>query len=148
MRWRVTLAVILAWILTVPLSLAHATLQQDYLNIFLKINDAQNLELKQGDYRGALEDYKDCYARLAKIHQSDPDWEKALVTHRMDDCKAKIIELQPKVDALPPEKPTPTPVAPAPPTNTDNNPIAPESVADLKFQLQAVKDELRITKEN
>src|SRR5271155_2143817 len=113
MRWRVSLMVVLAWILTVPLSLARAeqTLQQRYLDIYLKINDAEHLE-KQGDYRGALEDYKDCYAKLAKIHESDPNWESALVVHRMDDCKAMTLDLQPKADAMPPE--TPAPVAPPP----------------------------------
>ncbi|MCE0523271.1 MAG: tetratricopeptide repeat protein [Methylacidiphilales bacterium] len=134
------------------MSLAHATLQGDYLNIYLKINDAEHLE-KQGDYRGALEDFKDCYARLAKIHESDPNWETALVVHRMADCKAKILELEPEAAAQQPDMP-PTP---ATTTNSDNGttpptpPVQPESsddVAALKLQLQAVKQELAITKQN
>src|SRR5277367_5418581 len=97
MRWRVYLTVILATIFTVPLSLAHAeeTLQQRYLNIYLKINDAEHLE-SQGDYRGALDDFKDCYAKLSKIHEEDPSWETALVVHRMEDCQVKIQTLEPK----------------------------------------------------
>src|SRR5271156_6758311 len=113
MRRGAYLVALLMWMLTVPLSLAHATLQQDYLEIYLKINDAEHLE-KQGDYRGALAYFKDCYAKLAKIHESDPNWESALVTHRLDDCKAKILELQPKADAQPPE-PSPTPPGPIAP---------------------------------
>src|SRR5271156_1120469 len=119
MRRGAYLVALLMWMLTVPLSLAHATLQQDYLNIYLKINDAEHLE-KQGDYRGALEDFKDCYAKLAKIHESDPNWETALVVHRMADCQAKIVDLQPKADAQPLE--TPEPVAPVPATNDDHVP--------------------------
>jgi len=149
MRLRVSLTAVLAWILTVPFSLAHATLQTDYLNIYLKINDAQHLE-QQGDYRGALADFQDCYAKLSKIHESDPNWETALVVHRMDDCKAKIQELEPKAAVQPPE---------VPPTNGENNPAPPvqpvvsvnpasDDVEALKQELQAVKEELRITKAN
>src|SRR5271156_6422939 len=99
MRWRAYL-VVLAWILTVPLSPARAelTLQQRYLDIYLKINDAEHL-VQQGDYRGALDDFKDCYDKLAKIHESDPNWESALVVHRMEDCRKMILDLQPKADA-------------------------------------------------
>ena len=159
MRWRVSLLVFLAWILTVPFSLAHAeqTLQQRYLDIWVKMHDAEPLE-KQGDYQGALADYKDCYANLAKMHQSDPTWESALIVHRMADCQAKIVELQPKADAQAAETPAPAPVAPAPPTNGENNPAPPlppvvpvnpasDDVAALKLQLQAVKTELQITKD-
>ena len=162
MRWRVTLTLLSAWILAVPLPLARAdqTLQQRYLDIYLKINDAEHLE-KQGDFRGALDDFKDCYAKLAKIHQSDPNWETALVVHRMDDCKAKILDLQPKADAQAPAEPPPPPVVGPNPTDNSPNPPAPpastpttatpapdsDEVAALKLQLQAVKEDLRITKE-
>ncbi len=114
MRWRVYLIGLLAGFLALPLPLARAetqTLQQRFLDIYLKINTAEQLE-KQGDFRGALADFKDCYAKLAKIHQSDPNWESALVVHRMDDCKAKIIDLQPKVDAHAPATAAPTPPFP------------------------------------
>ena len=162
MRWRVTTIFFLVSIWTLPLPLARAdqTLQQRYLDIYLKINDAEHLE-KQNDFRGALDDFKDCYAKLAKIHQSDPNWETALVVHRMDDCKAKILELQPKADAQAPPEPVTPPPAPVPaqPETTQNPPepyptatvTSPnpdsEEVASLKLQLQAVKEDLRITKE-
>lgn len=74
----------------------ESTLPQRYLNIYLKINDATLLE-NQGDFHGALEDFKDCYAKLEKIQESNPDWETALIIHRLDDCKAKILDLQTKV---------------------------------------------------
>ena len=70
MRWRVYLIGLSAWILAIALPLARAEVpfQQQYLDIYLKINDAQHLE-KQGDYRGALNDFTDCYVKLAKIHE-------------------------------------------------------------------------------
>ena len=149
MRRGAYLVALLTWILTVPVSLVQAepTLQQRYLDIYLKINDAEHLE-KQGDFRGALDDFKDCYAKLAAIHESDPNWETALVTHRMDDCKAKILDLQPKADAQAPPAPAVAPEQPnEPPEPSATAPTA-DDVASLKLQLQAVKEELRITKAN
>jgi hypothetical protein len=71
------------------------TLQQQYLGIYLEINDANQLE-KQGNYSGAVKDFTDCYAKLTAIHESDPNWESALIIHRMDDCRAKVRDLQSK----------------------------------------------------
>ena len=162
---RVTYLIVLAGLLTLPVSLAHAvpTLQQRYLDIYLKINDAEHLE-KNGDYRGALDDFQDCFNKLTRIHDSDPNWETALVTHRMADCQAKIADLTPKAAAQAPPAP-PVAVAPAPAPSPDyNSPAsnpppsanpapsptaAPDSeeVASLKLQLQAVKQELEITKQ-
>lgn len=160
MRRRVYLIGVLAGIWAGSFALSHAeptpTNQQEYLNIYLKINDAEHLE-KQGDFRGALEDFKDCYARLAKIHKRDPNWESALVLHRMDDCKAKILDLEPKAAAqAPPNPPSPPPslnvTQPASPEANPNNAIStpnvPDDVDSLKKRLQQVEDELRVTKDN
>lgn len=160
MRWRVLITFVVVGILT-PLSIAHAeqTRQQQYLDIYLKINDAEHLE-KQGDFKGALDDFKDCYTKLAKIHQIDPNWETALVVHRMQDCQAKITELQPKADAqvaTAPPAPVVGPGLPTPSTNTQTQAAPPplvtqtpsndDEVKSLRLQLKAVQDELRITKE-
>ncbi len=160
MRRRVYLIGILAgiWAGSFVLSRAEVppTNQQEYLNIYLKIADADHLE-KQGDFRGALEDYKDSYARLAKIHRRDPEWESALVLHRMDDCKAKILSLEPKAEAQPPPNPPPPPptlnIAPSPsPETNQGSAVSPANVPDdvdaLKKRLQQVEDELRLTKDN
>jgi Flp pilus assembly protein TadD len=108
MRWRVSVffAVGLFAAATVTCARAQDSTphQAEYLKIYLKINDADQLE-RNGDYRGALADFKDCYARLQKIHNSDPSWESALVIHRMDDCQAKILYLEGKVAGMPPEPP-------------------------------------------
>jgi len=161
MRWRVLITIVVVGILTIPCSIAHAeqTLQQRYLDIYLKINDAEHLE-KQGDFKGALDDFKDCYTKLAKIHQTDPNWEEALVVHRMQDCQAKITDLQPKADAQVTTAPAPPVVGPGltpstnpgtqvtpPPTGTASAPSNDSEVTTLRLQLRAVQDELRITKE-
>ncbi len=158
MRRAAYLIALTTWVLTVPATLVHGeqTLQQRYLDVYLKINDAEHLE-KQGDYRGALDDFKDCYSKLAKIHDSDPNWESALVTHRMADCQAKIIDLTPKAALQPQAAPPAPPVAGVAPSANGTAPAvgptptapAPDSaeVASLKMQLQAVKEELQITKQ-
>jgi tetratricopeptide (TPR) repeat protein len=106
MRWRVF--VLFAAGFFAAATCAHAQdstpHQAEYLKIYLKINDADEME-RNGDYRGALANFKDCYARLQKIHNSDPSWESALVIHRMDDCQAKILYLESEVAKMPAEPP-------------------------------------------
>jgi Flp pilus assembly protein TadD len=144
MRWRVTLICALGLSLALPSLPARATLQQDYLEIYLKLNDSERLE-RNGDFKGALEGFQDCYQKLHKIHVHDPDWETVLVSSRMEDCRAKINELQPKVDT---EVPTP-PVAPE---ASVINPVpagGPASVGDeatLRARLADVEQQLATTK--
>jgi len=140
MRWRVLLTLACAALLAAPLArAAEETLQQKYLNIYLKINEAEQME-RHGDYRGALADFKECYEGLAKINKSDPNWETALVLHRMADCKAKILELQPKAD----NQGMTTQVA-NPSLNADVGPTADSS--DLKSKLDAAMAELSVMKQ-
>jgi tetratricopeptide (TPR) repeat protein len=166
---RVYLIGFLAWIVAFQGTTVHvsATLQDDYLTIYVKMHDAENLE-KQGDYAGALAGFKDCYARLLKIHQTAPDWEPALVEHRMDDCKVTIEKLQNQVasePSTPPPAPPPsvhpttpppqTPVTPntavnpsvPPMTNIEHVPL-PDDVPALKKRLEDVETELQVTKES
>ena len=166
MRLRVSWICVLACFLAATLSCAHADPNNDqYLRIFLKMNDAEQLE-KQGDYRGALALFSDCYARLEKIHKADPDWERALVVKRIEDCQSKIAELTPLVPSQAPE-PTPpppptnpapqvqnpvpsTPPPPSPPltnstTNSDTG--LSNDVTTLQQELIAMKEELETWKE-
>ena len=66
-----------AAVLAAPLARAEETLQQKYLNIYLKINEAEQME-RHGDYRGALADFKDCYDGLAKINKWAGDYGQLL----------------------------------------------------------------------
>ncbi len=154
MRWRVYWICVLACFWAVSLSCVHAEppLNEQYLHIFLKMNDAEQLQ-KQGDYRGALAIFSDCYDKLERIHKSDPDWETALVVKRIEDCQSKLAELKPMADAqaqVPPPPPVTPPAPPpvAPPQNpaptpspsTDNS--LPSDVPTLQAQLTALKQEL------
>jgi len=143
MRWRVYLFCALAWFFLIPPSLAHAekTLQERYLEIYIKIHDADQYE-QQGDYRSALATFQECYAKLQAMHQSNPDWEPAMVNARLNDFKVKIADLKPKADAqvtAPAVQPTPSP-SPSP-TALPDDPIV------LKQQLTAVQQELITAKQ-
>lgn len=141
MRWRILLAIGLAGFFAAPFARAEKTRQQQYLDIYLKINEAEQME-RHGDYRGALADFKECYEGLAKIQKADPNWETALVLHRMEDCKAKILELQPKADGQ-----SMNASVDNPPLNADVSGGGADDVTQLKLELQAVKEELILTKQ-
>jgi hypothetical protein len=154
MRWRVSVffaAGLIAAATASPIRAQDGSTphQAEYLKIYLKINDADQLERK-GDFRGALADFKDCYARLQRIHNDDPSWESALVIHRMDDCRAKILYLEEQVSQMPPgPADTSTPetstggssgtVSPAPTVGSDEG-------EKLRAQLSQVQQELEDTK--
>jgi tetratricopeptide (TPR) repeat protein len=161
---RVYLIGFLVWIfaIQVPSARADQTNQDKYLTIYVKMHDAETLE-KQGDYAGALAGFKDCYSHLAELHKNDPEWESALVIHRMDDCAVTIKKLQNEVGNNPP--PTPPPPRPTPPTpppsdnssvpspnvpplQTQANDTTPNDVASLKKRLSDVELELQVTKES
>jgi len=139
MRWRVFLTLACVGILAAPCVQAEETRQQQYLNVYLKINEAEQME-RHGDYRGALADFKDCYEGLAKINKIDPNWETALVLHRMADCKAKILELQPKADQQ-----SVTTQVDNPTLNADVG--ATPDAMDMKSKLDAVTAELGVMKQ-
>jgi Flp pilus assembly protein TadD len=152
MRWRVLLCGAFGLVLALAPTAVHAdTLQQQYLNIYLKLNDSERLE-RNGDFRGALEGFEDCYAKLHKIHNDYPDWESVLVTSRMEDCRAKIAELEPKVDegtpaAVPPSTENPGVPNPAAPTPAPEPSTSTGDVAPLRARLQEVETELAATKQ-
>jgi hypothetical protein len=85
-------------LLLLPAARAEDTLQERYLAVYLKINEAEHLEARN-NFADAAQSFRDCYAMLMKIHDSDPTWESALVLHRLDDFKAKILDLNSKAPA-------------------------------------------------
>jgi tetratricopeptide (TPR) repeat protein len=118
-RWRLVLC--LAGLIALSTAAAGATgpvsLQSEYLDIYLKMNDAAKLEIN-GDNRGALTEFEDCYTRLAKIHVSYPHWENVLVMTRMGDCRTRITDLEAKLAPAPRKPAAPMPAAGAPPPAT------------------------------
>jgi tetratricopeptide (TPR) repeat protein len=129
-------------VLGLAASLAHAApLQSEYLDIYLKMNEAQKLE-ETGDDRNALAGFEDCYTRLARIHQDNPNWESALVKSRLNDCRASITTLEAKL-APPASKPAPVTAAPTSPV------AAPEStkarLAELEQAAKAAPNDANAT---
>jgi hypothetical protein len=100
MQVRVALILVLMAVLVLPAQADEASLSQHYLAVYLKINEGEKAE-RHDDYKGALTAFQDCYGQLVAIRKSDPDWQSALVLHRLADLKAKIIELWPKASAQP-----------------------------------------------
>ncbi len=83
-----------AWIFPgASLAEQEPTLAQKYLAAYVKMHDSGNLE-KNGDVADALKGYQDCRSQLMAIQKSDPDWETALVGHRIEDCQVMIERLQ------------------------------------------------------
>ena len=80
----------------VALAESNEDLSQRYLAVYLGINDAEQLE-KNKDFAGALKGFQDCSDKLQAIHVSNPDWHAALVMHRLNDFRAKILDLQDKM---------------------------------------------------
>ena len=151
MRWRAPLIFALAGSLAlVPTLTRAASLQEQYLHIYLKINEADHAE-QTGDIRTAYDDFKDCYARLVQIHNDNPDWETALVMQRIRDCKERLSSLEPKVDALPPVPPPGPPSTTPETTPPSTEPVSPSAVSNdvvaLQKQLGEVQEELRVTKQ-
>ncbi len=83
----------LALLAMLPLR-AAPPLQQCYLNIYLAINEGSQFEQAK-DYLNALVRYEVAESFLEKIHATAADWETALVTHRIADCKARVAALMP-----------------------------------------------------
>ena len=151
---RVYLTCFFIWIfaIQIPFARAETPLQDQYLQVYVKMHDAENLE-KQGDYAGALDGFKDCYARLVRIRNQDSTWESALVGHRMADCQVTIQRLQNEVSNAPtppprPTTPTPPPVVSPSPTSLNSTTPMPTDVTALQKRLQDVELELQVTKEN
>jgi hypothetical protein len=106
--------------LGLPLRAAELTLPERYLHMYIGINEAEQAEHAQ-DFKSALEGFEDCYRQLLDIQKADPDWEEALVLHRLQDLKAKILEMEGRVN------PPAANAAPAAPGGLATNrvPIAP-----------------------
>ena len=92
-------AIVIAVMLFSRTTRAEDSLPKQYLAAYTAINEAEHEE-KSGDYQTSLATFLNVDQQLMAIQQAHPDWETALVDHRLDDCRTKIIELQSKIFAL------------------------------------------------
>jgi hypothetical protein len=64
-----------------------------YLAAYLKLSEAGQAQ-KRGDTAAALASYRSTLHTLVDIQKADPDWETALVVHRIADCRSAIASLE------------------------------------------------------
>ena len=106
----------LAWIVPLGLALAwlpaRATLQQDYIEGYLDLHQAE-LAGQNSDPANALKDYQASYGQLLKIRAQNPDWEKTLIESQIETCRTSIAALQGTPVPIPPTVNS-APQAPAP----------------------------------
>jgi hypothetical protein len=69
------------------------SLEQCYLQAYLVLSEAGQAQ-KRGDDKTALADYRLTLNTLLDIQNADPNWETALVVHRIADCRTEIENLQ------------------------------------------------------
>jgi Flp pilus assembly protein TadD len=141
-------------------STVHASPQDQYLQIYLLIQEAERLE-SSGQKASARERYDVSLNRLQKLQQQYPEWEPVIVKYRINFCREKVDKLKDGVDAnpdqvvapIPPEvtaAPQPAPVAPTRPSPAPSP--TPTAVADnedtaaLKQRIKDLESELADTK--
>lgn len=90
------LALVAMLLSAVRLTAAEPTPEARYLEIYLSMNDAEHLE-KAHDYLKAEKKFADMFTKLAQLHTDEPYFEESLVVHRMQDCKAKVLDLRTKI---------------------------------------------------
>lgn len=98
---------------------ATSTPQDQYLRIYLLIQEAEKLEIA-GQKASARERYKISLERLQALQRSNPEWESTIVKYRIKFCTDKIEALKDATDTNPDQLIPPVPAdlvqmeAPAP----------------------------------
>lgn len=131
----------------------HAGPQEDYLQIYLLIQEAEKLE-SDGQAASACARYDEAQKRLQQLPEG---WEEGIVKYRIKYCRDKITKLKDAKDSNPGATPPPAPTpAPAPNASTRETPpskpadIAPPSsdeINKLKDEIGRLKMELTQTKQ-
>jgi len=121
-------------LLAVPSSHPAASPQDDYLQIYVMINEGDKLD-NSGQKSQAREKYENALNKLDKLKNENPEWEPTIVKYRIKYLNDKLSNLKSAKDASPApgekpvlptaEKPSPTPPAAATPTPTPSETPAP-----------------------
>lgn len=143
---------VLLWVVgAASLSPVHAGPQEDYLQIYLLIQEAEKLE-SDGQAASAAARYDEAQKRLQQLPEG---WEEGIVKYRIKYCRDKIAKLKDAKDANPGATPPPS-NASAPTATTRETPpatpaqIAPpssEEINKLKEEIGRLKTELASTKQ-
>lgn len=106
-RFVALLGLILALLAPAPLE-ASTTPQDQYLRIYLLIQEAEKLEIG-GQKASARERYKIALERLQSLQQAHPNWESTIVKYRIKFCSEKVEALKDATDANPDQLVPPVP---------------------------------------
>jgi len=79
---------------------AASTPQDQYLRIYLLIQEAEKLEIA-GQKASARERYKISLERLEALQKSNPEWESTIVKYRIKFCSEKVEALKDATDSNP-----------------------------------------------
>ena len=126
MKFRKILACLAALLLlAAPSSHPAASPQDDYLQIYVMINEGDKLD-NSGQKSPAREKYENALNKLDKLKNENPEWEPTIVKYRIKYLNDKLSNLKSAKDASPTpvEKPA-TPAAEKPATTTPPAPSAP-----------------------
>ena len=126
MKFRKILACLAALLLlAAPSSHPAASPQDDYLQIYVMINEGDKLD-NSGQKSQAREKYENALNKLEKLKNENPEWEPTIVKYRIKYLNDKLSNLKSAKDASPTpvEKPA-TPAAEKPATTTPPAPSAP-----------------------
>lgn len=126
MKFRKILACLAALLLlAAPSSHPAASPQDDYLQIYVMINEGDKLD-NSGQKSQAREKYENALNKLEKLKNENPEWEPTIVKYRIKYLNDKLSNLKSAKDVSPTpvEKPA-TPAAEKPATTTPPAPAAP-----------------------
>ena len=126
MKFRKILACLAALLLlAAPSSHPAASPQDDYLQIYVMINEGDKLD-NSGQKSQAREKYENALNKLEKLKNENPEWEPTIVKYRIKYLNDKLSNLKSAKDVSPTpvEKPA-TPAAEKPATTTPPAPSAP-----------------------
>jgi len=112
-------------LLAAPSSHPAASPQDDYLQIYVMINEGDKLD-NSGQKSQAREKYENALNKLEKLKNENPEWEPTIVKYRIKYLNDKLSNLKSAKDTSPTpvEKPA-TPAAEKPATTTPPAPSAP-----------------------
>jgi Flp pilus assembly protein TadD len=150
MGTRLTLTLIAALFLCGAGWAATLSPQDQFLQLYFSLQEAQQLEDKQ-QFASARDHYKDINEKLETLKKTYPDWEPTIVNFRIKFVRDKLAELADKKDAAPAKSAPSTapatalaPVPAAPQIQVDNN--TPADTAVLRQRITALEHELAETK--
>ena len=113
---------------------AAASPQDDYLQIYVMINEGDKL-MQGGQNSQAREKYETALTRLEKLKNENPEWEPTIVKYRVKYLNDKLGSLKNTPATAPAPTPTPAPTpAPAPTKTPAAAPAPSETITPVKTE--------------